>query len=118
MGVKTLYERGFPMAHQAGALAAEATPRREPRFALSLSALVRTEARVVPIRLIDLSRNGAMAETGRPPPAGTRVRLAGERLDVPAYIAWVKGGRFGLAFDTPIRATELFYQLGRSREAA
>ena len=70
------------------------------------------------IRLIDLSRNGALAETARPPPAGTWVRLAGERLEVAARIAWVRGGRFGLAFDAPIRATELFYQLGRSREAA
>ena len=106
------------MAHHAGAIAFQATRRREPRFALSLSALVRTEAGPVPIRLVDLSRHGARAETPCPPPAGTRVRLDGERLDISACIAWVRGGRFGLAFDAPIRATELFYHLGRSREAA
>ena len=99
-------------------MASEAAPRREPRFAVRLSAFLRTEASAVPVMVFDLSRGGALAEGRRPPAPGTRVTLIRDRLEVEARVAWQRGNRFGLAFETPIRAIELFFQLGRSREAA
>ena len=83
---------------------------------MRLAALVRTEGEALPVRLVDLSLGGARGEAHRPPAAGTRVTLARERMEVAARVVWARGGRFGLVFETPIRATELFYQLGRSRE--
>lgn len=94
------------------------TARREQRFAVGLAASLRTEARTASLRLLDLSRGGALAETSHPPAPGTRATLSRERLAVTARVVWVRGARFGLAFETPISATELFFQLGRSRAAA
>jgi hypothetical protein len=58
-----------------------------------------------------------MAEALRPPAEGDRVVLAREQLIVEARVAWVRGLAFGLDFDDPLRATDLFVQLGRSRDS-
>ena len=92
--------------------------RRDLRFELRLAASLRTGACTAPIGLLDVSRGGALAEARPAPQAGSRVVLLLERREVEARVAWVRGAQFGLAFDRPISATELFFQLGRSRAAA
>jgi hypothetical protein len=92
--------------------------RRDLRFELKLGASLRTEAGVARIDLLDMSRGGALAAGRLPLAAGARVTLLVERLEIEARVARLTAGRFGLAFDQPIRATELFYLLGRSRTAA
>lgn len=99
-------------------MAREVSPRCEPRFRVRLSALVRTDAVALPVRLLDLSRGGALAEGRCPLARATAATLICERLEIAARVAWVRGGRFGLTFERPIRATDLFFQLGRNREAA
>ena len=96
----------------------ECERRCEPRFAVRLEVSVGTGDRAAPARLLDLSRGGALAEHRRPPALDTAVTLSCERIDVAARVAWVRGNRFGLAFDRPIRATELFFQLACSRSAS
>ncbi len=91
--------------------------RREQRFEVDLPASLQTEAGTASLRLLDLSRGGALAETPRPPAPGICAILSRERMAVAARVIWVRGARFGLAFDAPISATELFFQLGRSRAA-
>jgi hypothetical protein len=93
------------------------TDRSEPRFEVRLSVAVRTDAVEFQARLLDLSRRGALAQALSPPAPGTRCILARERLEVAATVRWVRGGRFGLVFDERLRATDLFFQLGRSRSA-
>src|SRR5688572_12162062 len=92
--------------------------RREHRFEARLEAELRTATRTLPVRLLDLSRSGALAESRLPPVAGSAVTVVGDRLEVAARVVWVRGSRFGLAFVTPIGAMEMFLHLGRSREAA
>ncbi len=85
---------------------------------MRLAALVHCEAAALPVHLLDLSRGGALADGRCPLATGTRVKLRSGRLEVWAHVAWVRAGRFGLTFEAPIRATDLFFQLGRSRKAA
>jgi hypothetical protein len=92
--------------------------RRDLRFALKLGASLRTEVGVARIDLLDMSRGGALAAGRLPLARGARVRLLLDRLEIEARVARSTAGQVGLAFDQPIRATELFYQLGRSRTAA
>lgn len=92
--------------------------RREPRFAVDLPAILRDANRPdLAVRLRDLSRGGALAEAARTPARLGKVTLARGALTVEARVAWVDRGRFGLVFETPIRATDLFVQLSLSREA-
>ena len=92
--------------------------RREHRFPALLEAELRIGVRTLPARLLDLSRGGALAECHLPPPVGSAVTVARDRLQITARVVWVRGSRFGLAFDCPISAMEMFLHLGRSREAA
>jgi hypothetical protein len=93
------------------------TDRCEPRCEVRLLVALRTEAGEVQARLLDLSRQGALAQMLRPPAPGTSCIVARERLEVSATVRWVRGGRFGLVFEERLRATDLFFQLGRSRSA-
>jgi hypothetical protein len=93
----------------------EAERRAEPRFPLFLAATARQGSGTTRIQLRNLSRSGALAEALRPPAEGSSVTLARDDLLVQARVAWVEGMRFGLAFDEPIRATDLLVQLSRSR---
>jgi len=91
--------------------------RGEPRFPLFLAATARSGTASARIQLRNLSRSGALAEALRPPSLGSRVVLAREGLLTAAQVVWVSGMRFGLAFEQPIRATDLPLQLSQSRQA-
>ena len=82
---------------------------------MRLLAAVGTDDGKAQVRLLDLSRHGAMVQAMRPPLPGTRCILTRERFQVAATVRWVRGGRFGLRFDEGLRVTDLFFQLGRSR---
>ena len=89
--------------------------RRERRFAVELDAVLRRETGVLPVRLHNLSRGGALATCLFPPPAQSPVTLVRGDFSVEARVAWTGRGRFGLEFARPIRATDLLIQLSASR---
>jgi len=90
--------------------------RRERRFAVDLAATLRGEKVAdVAIRLLDMSRGGALGECQFPPAPLSKVTLIRGTLAIEARVAWAKRGRFGLEFARPIRATELLVQLSLSR---
>jgi PilZ domain-containing protein len=89
--------------------------RRERRFAVELDAVLRGVAAEQPVRLLDLSRGGALVACARPPAADAAVTLVRGALTIDARVAWSRRDRFGLEFARPIRATELFVQLSLSR---
>ena len=94
----------------------EKTPaRREQRFAVELDAVLQGGAGDMPVRLLDMSRGGALAACPRPPAAHTAVTLVRGTLKIEAQVAWTGRGRFGLEFARPIRATDLLVQLSLSR---
>jgi hypothetical protein len=89
--------------------------RREQRFSVDLPATLRGEASEIPVRLLDLSRGGALGACPFPPPAACSLTLVRGVLAIEARVAWARRGRFGLEFVRPIRATELLVQLSLSR---
>jgi hypothetical protein len=89
--------------------------RREQRFPVDLAASLRGDGAELVVRILDLSRGGALGACPFPPPALSSVTLVRERLTVEGRVAWAGRGRFGLEFARPIRATELLIQLSMSR---
>jgi len=90
--------------------------RSEVRLAVRAAAeLVEADGGLRTARLRDLSRSGACVEALRAPGPCARVRLLIGHLDLPATLRWSRGGRFGLRFDAPIRATDLLLLASRYR---
>ena len=90
--------------------------RQEQRFPVRLPALLRSGALIARVELLDLSRGGALATADFPPTRGRRVRLCRERLEVSARVVWSSQKRFGVEFEAPLTATDLFIQLSHSRK--
>jgi len=90
--------------------------RSEVRLAVrALAELVEADGCARTVRLKDLSRSGACVESPRPLGPCARIRLRIGHLDVSATLRWSRGARFGLRFDSPIRATDLLLLAGRYR---
>ena len=98
--------------------AAGRTARRETRFPIALDAVLRGDAADQPVWLIELSRGGASASCRRPPAPGAAMILVRGDLTIEARVAWAAGGRIGLAFARPLRATQLLVQMSLSRAAS
>lgn len=77
---------------------------------------VRGRAGIATCLIHDISRGGACLEVGAPQRIGDRLTFARGSLCVDGVVAWVKGRRFGLRFEAPIRATELLVQMSHSRQ--
>ena len=65
-----------------------------------------------------LSRHGAALSALLPPPRGATIRLELDSLSVGARVVWTDGRRFGLRFETRLRATDIFLLSHRSRAGA
>jgi hypothetical protein len=91
--------------------------RAEPRMKVMLGGDLLTAFGTQPCRVLDLSRNGACLDTAEPRRVGEQLTLQRGALAATGTIMWVRGRRFGMRFDAPIRATELFVQLSASRDA-
>lgn len=61
---------------------------------------------VMPVRVRNLSRTGALIESADVPSPGTPVRLCRATLSATGTIIWVNGGKAGLQFETPIAVGE------------
>ncbi len=59
------------------------------------------------IHLLDLSAHGALAHATEPPHPGEIVWLVCKGCEILSRTAWVRGSRFGLAFDTPVPSAKL-----------
>ena len=66
-------------------------------------------------RLLDLSRHGAALSALLPPPRDSAVRLELDHLAIAARVVWTDGRRFGLRFETRLRATDIFLLSHRRR---
>lgn len=73
-------------------------PRRERRISVSLRATLICGGMTVPVHLLDLSRDGALAHAQLPHDTNAIVWLRSNGLEMPARIAWARGGRLGLSF--------------------
>lgn len=73
--------------------------RKHPRTAMFVAATLRAGGRAFPVRIRNVSDHGALVEGGILPPAGTAVELLRAELRTSGTVAWVSGGRGGLALD-------------------
>ena len=67
------------------------------------------------IHLLDLSAHGALGHAPEPPEPGEIVWLVCKGCEVLSRTAWVRGSRFGLAFDTPMPSAKLQGLLSEGR---
>ena len=72
------------------------TPTRE-------TAVLTARGKVGPVQLVNLSQSGAMVVSPDMLHIGERVRLQLlERGDVPGQVRWIKDGRIGIHFASPL----------------
>lgn len=78
--------------------------RRSPRLGQQdRQAVLRWATTNAKLSILNLSQNGVMGECRTPLNAGDRIEIVLEDRDpVPATTLWVKGRRFGAAFDTAL----------------
>jgi hypothetical protein len=67
------------------------------------------------IQVTDLSRGGACCRIARELSTGSEVLLKLDGLDKRGVICWAAGGRVGLMFPEPLRASDILIQSNRSR---
>jgi hypothetical protein len=89
--------RGDAVADQA---AEDAKASRAPRQVLIWIATVHYSHDTFPVRIRNISTDGAMLETSRPFPVGTEILLDLEEAGTAfAKVRWAKGGQVGVKFD-------------------
>jgi hypothetical protein len=78
------------------------TVRRNGRYRILLAANIYSIHGESGGVLLDVSQGGAMLNASPPPPAGCRLLLERQNLEVPGIVRWVDGNRFGVQFDEPL----------------
>lgn len=91
--------------------------RSAKRARVLLAARLHTPDGIVPARLRDLSRKGALIECAAMPEVGVAVVFERGKTRVPATVAWIADGRIGLEFDQAIHENELLIHIGRPDRA-
>lgn len=76
--------------------------RRSGRYRILLAANIYSIHGETGGVLLDVSEGGAMLKASPPPPAGCRLLLERQNLEVPGIVRWVDGNRFGVEFDQPL----------------
>ena len=76
--------------------------RRSDRLKVILSATVLDEASRMPVRIIDLSRDGALIIGDLLPAPKSKITLRCGSQSVSGTVAWRKGKRAGLRFDRQV----------------
>ena len=91
--------------------------RQGSRTRVLLPAVLLAAGRPSRIHLLDVSHKGALAHAVEPPPPGEIVWLVCRGSEVLARTAWVRGRRFGLAFDSRLPTAKLKLLLAEGARA-
>jgi hypothetical protein len=91
--------------------------RQGERTRVLLQASLLASGRPSRIHLLDLSAYGALAHAAEPPEPGEIVWLVCKGCEILSRTAWVRGTRFGLAFDKPVPGAKLQSLLAEGRRA-
>lgn len=76
--------------------------RRSRRSNVLLAAALEVAGSSLPVTMRNLSSEGVLVEADNLPIEGTNVLFRKKELALPGHVAWVKGRRAGIAFDTPL----------------
>jgi len=91
--------------------------RNSERTRVLLQASLLAGGRPMRIHLLDLSAHGALGHATEPPQIGEMVWLVCRGCEILSRTAWIRGSRFGLAFDNPVPSAKLKLLLAEGRRA-
>ena len=92
--------------------------RRSRRSNVLLAASIEALGAVVPVKLRNLSTEGALIEGDGLPVEGSEVLFRRNELSVSSRVAWVHGKHAGVAFRTPIPQEEVLRNIPSPRYRA
>lgn len=81
--------------------------RRSRRSNVLLAATLEAGGAVVPVKLRNLSEEGALVEGDHLPVEGSSVLFERKELRVPSRVAWVQGRYAGIAFSAKLPAQDV-----------
>lgn len=84
-----------------------ARARARPRRKLFQPAVLEVAGGRARVHLLDLSESGCLLNMAAPPAAGAFATLDCAVVRRAARVAWVRGTRLGVAFNTPLTAAEV-----------
>ena len=82
--------------------AAPADQRRAPRASMFIACTLHAGGELAPVRIRNMSPDGALVETPLLPPPGSRVRLVRETLVAEGIVAWTSDKKLGLRFSSAV----------------
>jgi hypothetical protein len=88
--------------------------RAAERLPVSLPAYLEVRGSQHSARLLNVAAGGAMIETGAELTAGTRIRFSCGTIRVDAVAVWVRRGKCGIKFYSPVADWQLTEQVSRS----
>lgn len=89
--------------------------RRSRRSNVLLSATLDASGTVHPVKLRNLSTEGALVEGEKLPIEGSQVLFRRNDLEVESRIAWVSGRHAGVAFGAPLKAEDVLRNVPKPR---
>jgi hypothetical protein len=96
-------------------LASECQNRRSRRSNVLLAATLELAGQAFPVKLRNLSADGALIEGDRLPVEGSELLFRRNNLAVQARVCWVAGRHAGLAFAAALDAQEVLRNVPRPR---
>ena len=76
--------------------------RSDPRSNIFVAAVLYHDGISAPVRIRNMSRNGALVECAAPPAVPSMVRLCRGSLSVRGTVVWLRGERAGIRFDADV----------------
>lgn len=92
--------------------------RRSRRSNVLLAATIEAFGNAIPVKLRNLSTEGALIEGKNLPLDGSRVVFKRNELAVDSHIIWVLGDQAGVAFDIPIATEDVLRNIPAPRHRA
>lgn len=89
--------------------------RRSRRSQVYLTATLEGIGTTVPVKLRNLSAEGALVEGKELPIEGSQVTFHRNELDVKGRVVWTAGNHAGIAFDTQLKAEEVLRHVPQPR---
>lgn len=92
--------------------------RRARRSNVLLAASIEVSGATIPVKLRNLSTQGALIEGDSLPVEGSEVRFQRNEISVSSRVAWVHGRQAGVAFGAPIAQEDVLRNIPKPRHRA
>ena len=89
--------------------------RRSRRSPVFLAATIEVAGAAAPVKLRNLSEEGALVEGDRLPPEGASTFFERKDLRVESRVIWVQGRYAGVAFNQPLKPEEVLRNVPKPR---